>query len=71
MVLQTYRIVTPCFATAQEAARAAIATRDDDDDSEREIAAMPVLSAPRESVRRRVWTPLAVALETLSREKCQ
>jgi hypothetical protein len=71
MTMQTYRIVTPRFATAQEAAHAAIATRDDDDGSKREIAAVPVLNAPRDVVRRRVSTWLPVPLETLSREKCQ
>jgi hypothetical protein len=60
--------LTPSFASAQDAAHAAIATRADDDHSMREIAAVPVLSAPHQGVRRRVSTRLAVPLETLSRE---
>jgi hypothetical protein len=71
MMLQTYRIVTPCFLTALDAADAAIATRDDDDDSTREIVAVRVLSALREIVGGRVSMPLAAPPETLSREKCQ
>jgi hypothetical protein len=67
-MVQTYRIVTQRFSTAQDATHAAIVTRDDDDDSMREIAAVPDLSASREGVGKRAATRRAMPLESCQEE---
>jgi hypothetical protein len=66
MVVQTYRIVTACVATAVCAARAAIATRYDDEGSTRVIVGVRVTDGPYEAV----VMPAAKWIEML-RESCQ
>lgn len=57
-MVQTCRIVTLCFATAQAPVPATITMRDDDDDSNREIVAVSVFSSAREDIGKRVSTRL-------------
>jgi hypothetical protein len=67
--VQTYRIVTPCFSIAQNATCLAISTRDDDDESTREIVAVADFSASHEGVGRRVASRPEMPLEVLSSKK--
>jgi hypothetical protein len=65
---ETYRIVTPRFWTALDAARAAIALRDDDDGSRREFVDVTRVSSAGDDMYERISTRLQVRREMLSRE---